>query len=357
MATQVHIRRLNKSWQYDFKLPDHDRERKGGYRTKAAAYTAGKKKMDELETGACRITLAEAYEKYMAATTMKDRARDTYQHHWSRIGPSLGHLYIVDIDTASLDRFKQQLPTNLGPSSVNHHLTLISAILHFMWMRGKLKYPPYIPTEKVPQKHQDWYTQEERDQLLEGMFSTYPQWYLFFYITCRLGLRRGEVYAISRRKIRDIPRQLIVDEQVQRGTKTREAKLVPRKNNKAYTLELSADLLDAINWHISQGYAGEDFLFSKTGEFPRYLDSHVRPLQTVQQKLGLRMLSHHVIGRHSVASQAVTEGEEIKAVQAQLGHRSPESTHRYAHLGSKAQLHVMEKLAPAAPPHAKNKVS
>ncbi|MDJ0763659.1 MAG: tyrosine-type recombinase/integrase [Myxococcota bacterium] len=58
--------------------------------------------------------------------------------------------------------------------------------------------------------------------------------------------------------------------------------------------------------------------------------------------MGLRLLSHHSIGRHSigrhsVASQAATGGESIKAIQAQLGHRSEQSTHRYAHLGSKAQ--------------------
>src|SRR5579872_36312 len=77
----------------------------------------------------------------------------------------------------------------------------------------------------------------------------------------------------------------------------------------------------------------QEFLFIKTGTFPRYIDSHVRTLTLVQRKLGLRMLSHHKVGRHSVASQAVTGGPPLKAVQAQLGHRSEQSTHRYAHLG------------------------
>ncbi len=55
----------------------------------------------------------------------------------------------------------------------------------------------------------------------------------------------------------------------------------------------------------------------------------------VQQALGLRPLSHHALGRYSVASQAVTNGHSIKAVQAQLRHRSEQSTHVYAHLGSR----------------------
>ncbi|MGH9107816.1 MAG: hypothetical protein ACRDZX_18685, partial [Acidimicrobiales bacterium] len=89
-------------------------------------------------------------------------------------------------------------------------------------------------------------------------------------------------------------------------------------------------------------YGGPEFLFSKTGVFPRYIDSHVRPLTLVQKKLGLRVLSHHKVGRHSVASQAVTGGESVKAVQAQLGHRSEQSTHKYVHLGAGAQKRLVE---------------
>jgi site-specific recombinase XerD len=74
-------------------------------------------------------------------------------------------------------------------------------------------------------------------------------------------------------------------------------------------------------------------------------------MMAVQRALGLRPLSHHALGRHSVASQAVTGGHSIKAVQAQLGHRSEQSTHMYAHLGSGAQLRLVEALQPAAAPH------
>jgi integrase len=124
-----------------------------------------------------------------------------------------------------------------------------------------------------------------------------------------------------------------------------------RKNDEAHVLDLTADVLAAVDWHVSEGYAGREFLFSTNGVFPRYIDSHGRPLKLVQQKLGLRMLSHHKVGRHPVASQAVTSGESVKAVQAQLGHRSEQTAHQYAHLGSGAQRRLVEALAPALPPH------
>jgi integrase len=345
------VRKLAKSWQYDFKIPGHGRERQGGYRTKAEATAAENVARQRIISGNAAIDFRQAYDAYMEATTMKDRARDSYEHLWKRVEPELGYRQIDKIDTSALDSFKSTLPSKLGPKSINQHLILIRAILRFMWKRGKLQSVPYVPMESVPSTQDDWYTEEERDQLLAGIYRWEPQWYLFFYLTVRLGLRAGEVYAASRRQLREKPPQLVVDQAIQRGTKKREAKLVTRKNDEAYTLDISQDVVDAIKWHIEKGYAGPEFLFTKTKKFPRYIDSHVRPLVFVQQKLKLRELSHHKVGRHSVASQAATRGESIKVVQAQLGHRSEQSTHKYAHLGSKAQRALLDHLAPLAPPH------
>ena len=183
------------------------------------------------------------------------------------------------------------------------------------------------------------------------MFKPQPEWYLFFYLSARLGLRASEVYAIARSRLRDIPPQLIIDRGVQRGTKDRPAMLVTRKNNEAYSLDVTEDILDAVRWHIWQGFAGPEFIFSKDGNFPRYIDSYKRQMVALQRALGLRPLSHHALGRHSVASQPVTRGHSIKAVQAQLGHRSEQSTHTCAHLGAGAQLRLVEGLQPAAAPH------
>jgi integrase len=345
------VRKLLKSWTYDFTIPGFGRQRQGGFRTRTEAVLGEKRAREDLLSGSRRLVFRDGYAEYMAATRMKDRARDAYEHLWKRVEPELGHLYVEEVDTSALDAFKRSLPNHLGPKSINQYLILVRAVLRFLWKRGRLRNVPYVPMETVTKPHVDWYTQEERDQLLEGMFRLEPQWYLFYYLTTRLGLRTGEVYAIARSQIRRQPPRLVVDRAVQRGTKTRDATLVTRKNDEAYVLDLTADVLDAVDWHVSAGYAGEEFLFSKTGTFPRSIDSHVRPLRLVQQKLGLRVLSHHKVGRHSVASQAVTGGESVKAVQAQLGHRSEQSTHKYAHLGSGAQRRLVEGLKPARAPH------
>ncbi|MBW2627955.1 MAG: tyrosine-type recombinase/integrase, partial [Deltaproteobacteria bacterium] len=114
---------------------------------------------------------------------------------------------------------------------------------------------------------------------------------------------------------------------------------------------LPADVMDAIHWHTRESYAGPKFLFSIDGRFSQKVNDHAAPLLEVQKALGLRELGHHKIGRHSVASQAATSGHSIKTIQAQLGHRSAQSTHRYAHLGNQAQLRLVQDLGPTSPPH------
>ncbi|MFW5876098.1 MAG: tyrosine-type recombinase/integrase [Myxococcota bacterium] len=356
-------RRLSKSWAYDFTLPGHPRQRKGGFRTKAEAEAAERRAREDLLLGRKRVLFADAYDMYLAGTIMKDRSRDICDALWPEIRPSVGHLYIEEVTTAVMDDLKrivrQQLTARrrskkpIAPKTVNLRLGLVKAVLRFTWKRGLLPSVPYVPMDPVPRGHKDWYTAQERDRLLDGMFELRPRWYLFFYLTARLGLRLSEVYAISTDRVRDIPPRLVVDRQVQRAYKNRPVKLITRKNDEAYVLDLPDDVMDAIKWHVEQGYAGPEFLFSKDGTFPKYLDSHKRPLREVQRELGLRELSHHALGRRSVASQANAMGHSVKAIQAQLGHRSRQSTDMYiaASSNSAGQLRLVRELAPRKPAH------
>ena len=345
------VRKLKKSWQFDFTLQGFGRQRRAGYRTKAEALEAERQRRKDLVMGRKRIQMKDAYTMYMSATAMKARSRDHYEHCWRTIEPVIGHFYIEEVTTSLIDSLVSALPDHLGATSINHRLALVRVVLRFMWTREYLAAVPYIPTRKTVELQHEWYSEAERDRLLDGIFETCPEWYAFFYLTTRLGLRRGEVYAISRDRVREVPPQLVIDRAVQEGKGDRPALLVPRKNNRVLTLALTDDLVDAIRWHVRQGYAGPDFLFSQDGRFHKRVNAHTRPLRAVQQALGLRALPHHKIGRHSVASQAVTSGHSIKAIQAQLGHSSEASTHQYAHLGSRAQLRLVRDLTPVAPPH------
>lgn len=347
------VRKLKGSWQYDFKLSEHPRQRKAGFRTKSEAQHAERQARERLIRGVTPMTLAEAYREFVrvSRSSLKVRTLDHYEHLWTRIEPVLGHLLIEQIKTETLERFVEQLTGPIENATKNKHLVLIRTLLRFAWKRGKLDRLPYVPMLKTAKTSKEWYSKAERDRLLDEIYDRAPHWYLFFYLTCRLGLRVGEVYAISRDRVREDPALLRIDRQVQRGTKDREAMLATRKNNEDLTLPLPADVLKAIRWHIDHGFAGPEFLFSMDGSFPRYLDSHKGVLRRAQRAAGLRQLGHHAIGRHSVASQAASSGESLRVIQAQLGQRSIQSTEVYAKVASYSQLRLVEGLAPAAPRH------
>jgi len=93
---------LANSWQYDFQIKGYGRQRQAGLRTKVEALEAERRARSDLISGRRRLRLAEAYEQYASATTMKDRSRDFYGNLWPQIEPTLGHLFIEEVDTAAV---------------------------------------------------------------------------------------------------------------------------------------------------------------------------------------------------------------------------------------------------------------
>jgi integrase len=348
------IRKRGKGWQYDFWLLGK-RERKGRFRTKAEATAAEKLKREEMLSGKVKKTFREAYEAYIksirarvAVTTLEDFGRFMERE----IAPTIGHVLIGDVNTSAIVELKQRFPPDWGPKSINQRLILVRAVLRFCWACEWIPYPPKVPMEKVPKKSVQWYELAERDAFLEGVYELQPQWYLFFYLTSRLGLRRGEVYPIEHSQFLCARLQLAIDKAVIRGTSTRDCVVRPaRKGGDTMTLEITQDIVDAYRWHVKNGYAGDRLVFCPTDKIPRHLDSHVVPMKLVQAKLGLRKLTHHKLGRHSVGSQADDIGATHKAIQRQLGHQSPRSTDQYVHGSSKAQRAIVEALRPKRAPH------
>ncbi|UCF47125.1 MAG: hypothetical protein JSU89_08055, partial [Myxococcales bacterium] len=172
------VRKVAKKWQYDFRARGK-RYRKSGFRTKAQALAAEKRAQEDAMSDRRRMTLAAAYEMYMEAgrRRMKPLARDHWERRWPLIEPVLGHLYLDEIKTLEMDRLKQSLPAHYAPATVNHHLALVRAVLRFALTRELIDTIPHVPTERVIRKQPKWYTEQERDRLLGGMYEMQPRWY------------------------------------------------------------------------------------------------------------------------------------------------------------------------------------
>ena len=347
-------KKVGKGYGYDFWLLGK-RHRKARFRTKAEAAAAERLKREELLSGQVRKTFREAYDEYMldiARTAAQSTIDDFKRFMEKNLAPVIGHLQLSEVSTFVIAKLKQKFPKTWGPKSINQRLILLRAVLRFAWRMEWIPHQPHVPMEKVGSKHVEWYSIEERDRLNQGMFEHQPQWYFFFYLSARLGLRTGEVYPIEHEQFQLDSMQLVIDRAAQRGTKDRPADVKPyRKAGDTMTLGITQDIVDAYRWHLKQGYAGKRLVFCPTDVIPKFLDSHRAPLEIVVKKIGLRRLTHHKLGRHSVGSQADDIGATTKAIQKQLGHQSAQSTAKYVHGSSKAQRAIVEALRPSRAPH------
>jgi site-specific recombinase XerD len=339
--------------EYDFRLLG-ERERKGRFRTAKEAQQAERLKREELLSGKKTMLFSEAYEKYMASLGRKAISTvESYKRYWEDdIQEHLAHLYLEDVSTDALDGCKQKMPPKWSAKTINQRLILIRAVLRFAWKRQWLAAVPFVPMEKLDTPEVQWHQVDERDALLEGFFTHQPRWYFFFYLSSRLGLRVGEVYPFQHTQMRCDRLQVVIDRAAERGTKERDVIVkLHRKAKDTLTLEITPDIVSAYRWHCAQGFAGEVLVFCPNDVVPKYLDSHKVPLEIVLKKTGIRRLTHHKLGRHSVGSQADDAGATQKSIQRQLGHKSAASTAKYVHGSSKGQREIVEKLRPTRAPH------
>ncbi len=343
------VRKLRQSWQYDFKISGFERQCKGRFRKRSLA--CGKRCPRETPLGDQAIAF--------------QRGPRPIHGGDSDEGPRLGCLRAsLEADRAGARsplcrggrhvraRCLQAVTSEaLGPKSINQHPILIRAALRFLWKRGRLRSVLYVPMESVPQSHADWYTKEERDQLLEGMFRLEPQWYLFYYLTTRLGLRAGEVYAIARRQVRREQPRLVVDQAVQRGTKTRPARLATRKNDDCLCARSDGG-------HIGRRRLARRRRLLRAGVFllqDRRLPTphrQSRPTFKTRATEARSSGAQPSQGRAALGSKPSDHGRRVHQSRSGTAWTSFGAEHaQVAHLGSGAQRHLVEALQPARAPH------
>ena len=71
-------------------------------------------------------------------------------------------------------------------------------------------------------------------------------------------------------------------------------------------------------------------------------------IKKVGKAAGFPKLHPHVL-RHSFASHMIEQGVSLENIQAMMGHRTPESTHKYIHVSNKALMGIKSPLDHPAP--------
>ncbi|MGZ6583166.1 MAG: tyrosine-type recombinase/integrase [Solirubrobacteraceae bacterium] len=242
------------------------------------------------------------------------------------------------------DTARKQKP--LAPSTVTMTHGMVSGIFKAAVRDRKIMANPCTGTRlpKVEKTHIRPLTTEQVERLRSLVPDRYKAMIVF---TAGTGLRQGEVFAVTRDRLRLLGKDpaVTVDRQLvyvnRRGPQFAPLKTLASNRE----VPLPAVVVQALNDHIARYDIAEDgLLFTYKGKgIPRARFGHLfRPLAREAGLTAHTGIGMHAL-RHYYASLLIRYGESVKTVQARLGHASASETlDTYSHLWPDAEDRTRE---------------
>lgn len=236
------------------------------------------------------------------------------------LAPSLGDILLDKISSAMVNQALQMSKDKgLSNASINRIRALISSILTKAYTNELIEHNPMIRVPKYKEKnHVDRYLNEAESQRLNAVLD-HPQQYeinntviiSILKLLMVTGMRKSEVLNLRWN-----------DVDFQHAT----LKLDENKSGKARIIQLNLTAL-AIIQGMSRQFR---YVFANPETGLPYQDIR-KTFKAVLAKANIQNFRIHDL-RHNFASAAVNSGQDIYVVQHLLGHASPLTTQRYAHL-------------------------
>ncbi len=219
----------------------------------------------------------------------------------------------------------------LKKKTQNYYLIALRAFLKYLARQGvKSLAPERIELAKVGERHIEFMTDQELHRLLEapeGDSLKVLRDRALLAMLFSTGLRVSELCSLSR----DI--DLTVDELSVRG-----------KGDKVRVVFLSEEAKKAVREYLSKRDDMDDMLFIKVSQEKRHggesLPLTTRSVERIVKhyatKAGIvsKKVTPHVI-RHSFATDLLSNGADLRSVQALLGHANIGTTQIYTHVTDK----------------------
>jgi integrase len=178
-----------------------------------------------------------------------------------------------------------------------------------------------------------WCDQRQREQLpyLDGVFSDYLKPMVL--LALNTGMRRGELFDLR-----------VDDVSLTAGT-NREGRIMIRgaksKSGDSRIIPLTQEAKRVLKAWIDQT-APENLVFPSPVSGKRFNNIN-KAWQTLRESAGIHNFRFHDL-RHSFASKLAMKAVDLYVIKELLGHRSIETTQRYAHLGPDYKTNAIEKL-------------
>ncbi|HMV68530.1 MAG TPA: site-specific integrase [Myxococcota bacterium] len=150
-----------------------------------------------------------------------------------------------------------------------------------------------------------------------------PEWYDFFLLALRSGLRLGELCALTWHDVDLAQKQVVVRRSWTRGH------LTDPKGKRSRVVPLSQEVADALTRRRSTTKTTLVFADDMGGYLNR--DKVKYPFWRLCRHAGVPLIRVHDL-RHSFGSQLVVAGAPLPAVHNRMGHADIKTTMRYIHL-------------------------
>lgn len=292
-------------------------------------------------------------------TRMKTLKARTYE--------ALGDIYVDKITYRQIQNFIISLSKDgvnkttgkgLSQKSQKHYLTFISDVMKYAMTHGYISANPCkdIITSKTPQKEKDIYSLEELQTMLKkinGKAST--DYKVFFNLLAYCGLRRGEALGIEYKDV-DFRNNTVSIVRTSNYTSGKGVYTDTPKTKSSYRqLQLQPFLIElikelrkeqqAVAKQLGDLWVENDRLFITWDGKPMHPNTPYTWLERFCKSEGIAFKGLHSF-RHSVATQAITNGVDIKTVSSVLGHSQTSTTlNIYTHAVQKTNVQALNIMA------------
>ncbi len=276
--------------------------------------------------------------------------RNTIDYH---LLPAFGDLRLKYLTAARIDRFITEALKKRKPKTVNNILIQLKTMLKYAKRRGYLRDNPALDVDNVRLEHRemDYLAPEEIKLLLKNSQEPFKTIFLTAVLT---GMRRAEVLALQWGDIDWNSNTIFVRRSLYWLTKKesdgagrRKFEFIsPKSKRSIRAIVMSPALQEALEIHRLLCPVNQyDLIFCNKQGNPLDPDNLVkREFLPSLVAAGLRKVNFHSL-RHSYTSLLISQGENLKFIQTQLGHASIQTTlDRYGHLLPVNQLGVGSKL-------------
>lgn len=319
--------------------------RKGDAKDWAKRIEADQEMMEALGTRGAGMRFSELVDEYMAQWQGKDHNQIFRARYWQIC---FGKNKLIDITS---DMIRQQLKEfeagkvlrgdgkgkaasidrDRSPATVNRYRTVLSAMFRYAIYEGYLTVNPVtrVPARKVNNQVNRFLDESERGRLLAACGkSEWTRLHLLVLMALTSGMRKGELLGLRWSAI-DFEKNL--------------AKLADTKNGEPRHCPIPEFVMDQLR-PLRQ--IGNGLLFPSEAKPEQPFEFKKHWLKALNDA-GIENFRFHDL-RHSAASLLAMSGASLYEVGEVLGHKSTQTTKRYAHLSVEHKSRLIDRVMTAA---------